>query len=231
MQSDGFTAPFPRYVRNWLFASWVIFFLDEKIHSGLAFICELMFTKNIRRIEVTQHLIPSKFCLQEGLRFNNTLNRKQTSSSHQQKTCQSNLSPTPWHVSKTILTLRCTLGRIHRMCPCHLMWSHSALWFLHVKRPSNGNKLVCSSTWPGEACRVCESMCVWCVLFKNHRKGVNPSTTRLRQKTCVLKSDRDVQYYVSPKHVFFIVLWFILWSKKSLWHIRHRFRYSGHEVL
>lgn len=87
------------------------------------------------------------------------------------------------------------------MCPCRQMWSHSALWFLHVKKPSNGNKLVCSSTSPGEACRFWPlwmmwwiSVCLVGIVLLVHRKGGTSATWSI-----------SMQYtqVISPKHVFY----------------------------
>lgn len=164
---------------------------DEKIHSGLGFSCEYVERHKKDRGDPTSHSI--MFLLARGFfyatqHFEQKRNKVLHINTHMSI---KSLHP-PWHVSKTIFTLRCTLGPMHRMCPCHLMWSHSALWFLHVKRPSNGNKLVCFSTWPGEACRfwplwmmwwisVCLVGVVFCLIHIG--KVVHPQRVCLQQKT------------------------------------------------
>lgn len=177
--------PFHRYVRNWPCASWVTwnltFFLSRrKDPQWPRFQLRICFRKTYEGATWPYIFHPFSF-LQEGLPPT-TLWTENPQVLHL-NTCFNHIS-THLACFKHDKPVPVTLGRIHRMCR-HRMWSHSALWFLHVKRPFNGNKLLCFSTWPGEVCRVfssflirwpddgCEfSLCLVLVLsYFTYRKG------------------------------------------------------------
>lgn len=97
LKTDGFTGdPLPQICQKLTICKLGavkisrFFFGTKRSTVAIGFSCELMFTKNIRRIEVTQHLIPSVCACK---RVYTTTHFEQKTNKFFTSTCHNQISP------------------------------------------------------------------------------------------------------------------------------------------